>query len=148
MRPAGLIACTPALTITAPTKPPMRAWDELEGMPNHHVTRFQTTAANKAALRTVMVMLSGSVRPVPMVSATATPKRKGPANSMAAANHKTRRGFMAREAMGVATMLELSWKPLRKSKKREVIISTIKAELMHYVNKLLTGSQKEGQRPR
>ena len=143
IRPPGLMAATPALTIIAPTNPPMSAWEELEGIPNHHVRRFQIMADNKAAMRTTTVMLSGSVRPVPIVSATATPKRKGPIKLINAANHKTLRGFMARDAMGMATIVELSWKPFRKPKNKVVISKIVKAILMQYVNKLLTYSQRK-----
>ena len=34
----------PALAITAPTMPPISACDELDGMPYHQVTPFQTIA--------------------------------------------------------------------------------------------------------
>ena len=128
--PEGLMASMPELTMTAPTKPPMSACDELDGMPNHQVTMFQITADIMAAMMTGMVTLAGSVKPVPMVSATATPNKKGPAKWATAARYRILRGDMAREAMGVATMLELSWKPFRKSKSRDVINSRIKAVLI------------------
>ena len=35
----------PACAIAAPAKPPMSVCDEEEGIPNHHVSRFQQIAA-------------------------------------------------------------------------------------------------------
>ena len=42
--PAPISEPLPALAITAPTMPPISACDELDGMPYHQVTRFQTIA--------------------------------------------------------------------------------------------------------
>ena len=39
--PAAIKAPAPALAITAPTMPPIKACDELDGMPYHQVTTFQ-----------------------------------------------------------------------------------------------------------
>ncbi len=38
----------PPLTIPAPIKPPINAWEELLGSPNHQVIRFQIIAPSKA----------------------------------------------------------------------------------------------------
>ncbi|MNY08539.1 hypothetical protein D3C86_1413990 [compost metagenome] len=59
---ARLMACitfTPreaALAIPAPAKPPIRVCEELEGIPNHQVKRFQVMAASKPARITSRVM--------------------------------------------------------------------------------------------
>ena len=37
-------ASGPSATKTAPTIPPIRAWDELDGSPKYHVIRFQAIA--------------------------------------------------------------------------------------------------------
>jgi hypothetical protein len=42
--PPSTSAPTPAFAMTAPTIPPINACDELDGMPYHHVTRFQKIA--------------------------------------------------------------------------------------------------------
>jgi hypothetical protein len=42
--PAPTVA---AFAIPAPAKPPIRVCDELEGIPNHQVNKFQVMAANK-----------------------------------------------------------------------------------------------------
>jgi hypothetical protein len=46
--PAEISAPAPAFAITAPTMPPMRACDELDGMPYHQVMMFQTMAPIRA----------------------------------------------------------------------------------------------------
>ena len=35
----------PACVIAAPAKPPINVWDDEDGIPNHHVRRFQAIAA-------------------------------------------------------------------------------------------------------
>jgi hypothetical protein len=42
----------------APMKPPSRVWEELEGMPNHQVSRFQPMAAMRPEKITGRVMKS------------------------------------------------------------------------------------------
>ena len=44
-----------ALVIPAPAKPPIRVCDELEGIPNHQVVKFQVMAAIKPASITCIV---------------------------------------------------------------------------------------------
>src|SRR5688572_9748421 len=39
----------PACAMAAPINPPSRVCEELEGMPNHHVSRFQAIAAIRPA---------------------------------------------------------------------------------------------------
>ena len=41
------IASGPSATNTAPTIPPMRAWDELEGRPKYQVIRFHAIAPTR-----------------------------------------------------------------------------------------------------
>ena len=69
----------------APISPPTSAWDELEGRPNHKVKRFHTIAAMSAAITTEIWISSLFNKSLPMVVATATPKRNGPMNSAMAA---------------------------------------------------------------
>ena len=42
--PLPTIAQMPLFATAAPTRPPINACEELEGMPYHHVIRFQTIA--------------------------------------------------------------------------------------------------------
>jgi hypothetical protein len=43
------IALGPSATSTAPTIPPISAWEELEGSPKYHVIRFQAIAPTSPA---------------------------------------------------------------------------------------------------
>ncbi len=47
-KPAGIRAQVPALATAAPHKPPIRACEEDEGMPYHHVIRFHAMAPTRA----------------------------------------------------------------------------------------------------
>src|SRR5689334_14547327 len=49
IKPDGISAAVPPLIMAPPAKPPMRAWEELEGRPKYHVIRFQEMAPIKAA---------------------------------------------------------------------------------------------------
>ena len=60
----------PELAIAAPTKPPTRVWDELDGNPHHQVIKFQVIAAIRAAPITLRFITLGSTTPVPIVVAT------------------------------------------------------------------------------
>ncbi len=62
----------------APTSPPTSAWDELEGRPNHHVTRFQITPPRRAAMMVSVVTNFASTSPEVMVFATAVPTMAPP----------------------------------------------------------------------
>ncbi len=42
---APLIVANPPCAIAAPAKPPIRVWEEEEGIPNHQVRRFHAIAA-------------------------------------------------------------------------------------------------------
>src|SRR5258708_38221337 len=43
-RPLHTIEARPALVIAEPASPPINAWELLEGMPSHHVIKFQQMA--------------------------------------------------------------------------------------------------------
>jgi hypothetical protein len=67
MSPGKMIEVIPECAIAAPTNPPTRVWEELEGSPHHHVKRFQVIAAISAADITVIFNTSGSTTPLPIV---------------------------------------------------------------------------------
>ena len=48
MIPQSFKAAVPTEKATAPIMPPMRAWDELEGMPNHQVMQVPDDGADEA----------------------------------------------------------------------------------------------------
>lgn len=70
MTPAITTDPHPELATAAPTRPPTRVWEELEGRPSHQVTRFQAMAATKAEAITVRFITSGLITPLPIVVAT------------------------------------------------------------------------------
>ena len=89
-----LKADRPACATTAPPSPPISAWDELDGMPHHQVSKFQTQAPSKAAKTTVWVTITGFAKPEAIVLATAVPamaptKLKQPATITAVRKGKT-----------------------------------------------------------
>ena len=109
----------PAAKIKAPSIPPISAWDDEQGMPKYQVKRFQMMAPTRVpiTIRTPAfpAKCEGSTMPLPIVAATAVPKKKAPTNSKTEAMMRAHFGEMALEEIMVATMLEESWKPLEKS---------------------------------
>src|SRR5208283_3000862 len=95
----------------APHNPPTRACDELDGIPNHQVKRFQRMAAIRAQIRTSDVATFGSTRPEAIVLATALPM-KAPTRLVTAASATACRGVSTLVATTVAMELAVSWKPL------------------------------------
>src|SRR5665213_1672365 len=73
LSPDQTTAFQPPLHKPAPTSPPIRAWDEDEGMPASQVTIFQTMAPISAPKITWSLMMAGETMPVPMVVATCSP---------------------------------------------------------------------------
>src|SRR3954453_13107835 len=69
-RPSHWIASEPPATNAAPTTPPIRAWEELEGSPKYQVSRFQVIAPRSPANTTVRVIVELSTMPLAMVAAT------------------------------------------------------------------------------
>src|SRR5262249_33466640 len=60
----------PTAAIVAPTMPPIKAWEDDDGTPNHHVTRFHVIAPIKPAKITVSVTSAGLTMPFATVAAT------------------------------------------------------------------------------
>ena len=95
IQPAGMTAENPARATAAPAYPPSSAWEELEGMPYHHVTRFQVMAPSRPARMTSGFTMLMSIIPEPMVLATWVPKT----NSAT----KLKNAAMATAAIGLRT---------------------------------------------
>ena len=74
--PFQTIASPPALITPAPTSPPISACELLEGIPAHHVIRFQEIAPISALKITRASTMSAATMPVPTVCATCTPKTR------------------------------------------------------------------------
>src|SRR5260221_11188791 len=64
----------PEAASTAPQSPPTSACEELEGKPNHHVSRLQTMAAISPQHSTGMVAPCPSTMPAAVGWATGVPK--------------------------------------------------------------------------
>ncbi len=70
VKPAHTRAPVPPLAIAAPTMPPISACDELDGMPNYQVSRFQLMAPINAPKTTWWSTTPGWTMPLPTVAAT------------------------------------------------------------------------------
>ena len=110
-RPAQWKSPNPCLAATAPTMPPMRAWDEEEGSPFHQVRRFQMMAPMSAAMTVSRSIFEGSTMPLPMVVATAL-LMKAPRKLRLAARKMAHGMLSAPVSTVVAMELAVSWKPL------------------------------------
>src|SRR5712691_2980159 len=123
--PLQTTTATPALAIPAPSRPPISAWELLDGMPKNHVTRFQTMAPVSAPNTTRASTICASTMPVPSVCATCRPntrkamKLKNAAQATACCGRSTRVDTM------VATEFAASWNPLRKSNPSAMTTSPI-----------------------
>jgi hypothetical protein len=58
INPGKIIVLIPECVTAAPTNPPTRVWEELDGSPIHHVIRFQVIAATRAEAITVILSTS------------------------------------------------------------------------------------------
>src|ERR687893_2591205 len=119
-----LTVLIPAPTITAPMRPPKRAWEELEGRPSSQVSRFQTIAPTRPASTIGAVTRASSKKPPEMVLATSV-DRQAPNRLRMAARMTAVRGLSAPVAIGPAMAFALSWNPLVKSKIRATMITTM-----------------------
>jgi hypothetical protein len=126
--PFKCITDIPDPIATAPTRAPIRACEELEGIPKYQVIRFQMLAPIRAARVTAMEIEFGEAISLPIVSATATPNTKGPMKFEIAAIINAAFGVIALDEMIVATTFALSLKPFRKS--------NIKANIIRIDNKI------------
>src|SRR5262245_47435932 len=96
---------------TAPTIPPIRACDELDGMPKYQVNRFQAMAPTRAPATTTWVIVVGSAIPLEMVVATLS-EMNAPAKLHTAASNTAVRPGSTPVDTTVATALAVSWNPL------------------------------------
>ena len=68
--PEAINGALPALAMVAPTMPPIKACELLEGMPYHQVITFQAMAPMSAPKITCWSTTPGSTMPLPTVAAT------------------------------------------------------------------------------
>jgi hypothetical protein len=114
-----LTAEAPAAIKVAPPTPPMRACEELDGMPKYRVSRFQASPAKK----TVKVIAPVSTMPVAMVAATWS-DRKAPAKLSPADRATASFGRSAPVAMEGAMAVAVSRNPLVRSNDSAVAMTT------------------------
>ena len=107
----------PAATRAAPTTPPIRAWEELEGRPSPQVARFQAIAPISPAKTTVGVIAVASTTSWAIVVATSI-ETKAPAKLSRAAAAIAICGAAAPVETAVETTSRVSWKPLVNPKTR------------------------------
>jgi hypothetical protein len=119
MRPSGIRASKPAATTTAPMTPPIRACDDDDGMPRHHVKRFQKMPPSRPARMIAGVMASGFTTSSAIVAATSS-EMNAPTKFSSAARATAAGAGSARVAIDVAIALAVSWKPFVKSNARAV----------------------------
>jgi hypothetical protein len=113
--PFHTIASRPALKIPAPSRPPISACELLEGIPAHHVIKFQEIAPIRDPKITPGSTTSAATIPVPIVCATCTPKSRNAMKLKKAAQMTAVRGRNTRVDTTVAIELALSCSPFKKS---------------------------------
>ena len=101
----------------------MSACDELDGMPNSQVSRFQMMPPARPAATTVRVTSAVATRPLAIVAATAR-ERNAPTKFSSPEIATAVRGPSAPVAMDVAIAFPVSWNPLVKSKARAVMTTS------------------------
>ena len=101
----------PAAANDAPSNPPISAWLLELGIPARQVIRFQTMAPMRAAATTSWLSVPSSIRPAPMVAATAVPI-SAPTKLATALSAMAWSGRRARVLTLVAMALAVSWNPL------------------------------------
>ncbi len=109
----------------APTRPPIRACELLDGIPPSQVTTFHTIAPVSAPKMTRGVTMLTSTMPVPMVCATCNPKNRKAMKLKKAAQATAYCGRSTRVETIVAIELAASCSPLRKSNSSATAISAI-----------------------
>src|SRR5436190_20748707 len=112
VQPAGMLAANQAFATGAPADPPMSACDELVGRPITHVIRSQTIAPVRPQKMTAKVTTLMSIIPLPIVCATAVPKRNAAMKLKNAAQTTALPGESTRVDTTVAIEFAASWKPL------------------------------------
>jgi hypothetical protein len=126
--PCHLTACEPAAARVAPITPPIRACEELDGIPKYHVIKFQMMPPQRPPNTTVRLMAPLLTSPLAIVAATLNDK-KAPTRLRTPASTTAMRGGRAPVAIEVAMALPVSWKPLVKSKASATITTSTNVKL-------------------
>ena len=124
----------------APTSPPNRAWEELDGSPSNQVNRFHRMPPINPA-NTIVIASDGLIplsnepseacnRRMSLVTVTATSTdRKAPTRFNTADSVTAVFGFSAPVAMDVAMAFPVSWKPLVKSNPSAVMTTSVNTRI-------------------
>jgi hypothetical protein len=131
--PAIITESKPELAIAAPTSPPTRVCEDLEGIPYHQVIRFHVIAARIAAAITVRFMTSGFITPLPIVAATLRGNIRNATKLKKAAIITAAKGERTFVDTTVAIELAESWKPFIKSKIKTSPIRMYKYIIVKYL---------------
>ena len=131
--PETITTLVPALAIPAPTRPPTKVCEELDGNPHHHVSKFHVIAANNAAAIVVRSITSGLITPLPIVVATFKLKNKKAMKLKNAAHATAGNGDNTFVDTTVAIELAESWNPLMKSNIKTKAITTYKNSISRVV---------------
>src|SRR4051794_36500297 len=112
--PCHCTPCSPDCARAAPMRPPIKACDDDDGRPSHHVSRFQTIAPKSAAITVFGLARFVSMIPLPTVFGTAAVMNTA-AKFAVDPTRTAMRGERARVETEVATAFAVSWKPFVKS---------------------------------
>src|SRR6266404_8470857 len=126
-RPPHTIEPSPAFVTAAPASPPINACELLEGIPSHHVIKFQQIAPISAPNITAASTTSAATIPVPTVWATWRPKNKKATKLKNAAHITAYCGRNTRVETTDAIELAASCRPFRRSKISATEISAKRA---------------------
>lgn len=105
--PRQITPWPPTAAIIAPTMPPIRACDELDGMPISQVSKFHRMLPTSPANTSSRVTRLASTRPLAIVAATAV-DRNAPTRFSRADSATAVRGLSAPLAIEVAIALPVS----------------------------------------
>src|SRR3954447_25140748 len=105
--PLKITSWAPSPTMTAPTRPPIKACEELDGRPKYQVIRFQKIAPIKPAKTTVGVIAEADTMPWATVAATFS-ETNAPTKLRTDAKPTASFGDIARVEIDVATTLAVS----------------------------------------
>ncbi len=124
--PLQMTPCPPTAASIAPMMPPIRACDELDGMPSSQVNRFHTIPPTRPANTNSRVTSPDWTRPLAMVAATAV-ERNAPTKLSEAHSATAVFGLSAPLAIEGAMALPVSWNPFVKSNANAVTTTMIKS---------------------
>src|SRR5262249_259455 len=110
-RPCHFTACPPDAANVAPMTPPIKACEDLDGIPKYQVSRFQVIPPARPPNTTVKVTRWVLTRPLAIVAATLS-DRNAPTRFSAPDSATATLGGRAWVAIEVAMAFAVSWNPL------------------------------------